>query len=198
MPSYPPALLASPERPPLPLTPACCGEQLFLVESGECFSAEINTSFRPGTIFGELALMYNSPRSCDIFCKRAARLWTLNRDDYRRIVAAGTKKQPTLRWEALQRAFYSHAGADGKLSVYELRSMLLEVFGIQLDHSDSTGTSLIEAMLDALDKDQSGDVDIDELHAAWRTWFGGPHTASNQPLAGVSANPILKSLTIES
>ena len=27
-------------------------------------------------------------------------------------------------------------------------------------------------MLQALDTDQSGDIDIDELRAAWRTWFG--------------------------
>lgn len=37
---------------------------------------------------------------------------------------------------------------------------------------DASGNCVVSSIVDALDSDGSGDVDIDELVAAWRAWFG--------------------------
>jgi len=151
------------------------GDKMYFVESGACKSTVGELIYRAGDLFGELALMYNSPRNSTVIAIEQTRLWALDRTTYRRIVASGggDASSSNLQWEAVERAFYAHAGDDRRLTVDELRGMLMELFGIELNHRDSTGQSVLDMMLDALDGDASGDVDIDELSAAWRTWFGG-------------------------
>jgi len=153
------------------------GDKVYIVESGQCriHNPQLGdpVTYGPGDVFGELALMFNAPRGANVTAITQARLWSLDRMAYRRIISGSSAQLPLLQWPTVERAFYQHAGSDLRLQLGELRSMLARLFRVELNHSDSTGQSAMDSMLDAIDTDRSGDIDIDELRAAWRTWFGG-------------------------
>ena len=70
---------------------------------------------------------------------------------------------------------FARADTDGtrKLSCSELSTLLVRLFGDEvLSAVDATGRRVVDSLLAALDTDGSGDVDLDELQAAWRAWFG--------------------------
>jgi hypothetical protein len=60
-----------------------------------------------------------------------------------------------------------------RLTVDELSNLLVKLFGEEvLTAVDADGKGVVPSLLAALDTDGSGDVDLDELEAAWRAWFG--------------------------
>jgi hypothetical protein len=62
---------------------------------------------------------------------------------------------------------------DRRLSIDELSNLLVKLFGKEvLTAVDVDGKCVVDSLLAALDTDGSGDVDLDELEAAWRAWFG--------------------------
>lgn len=62
---------------------------------------------------------------------------------------------------------------DRRLSIDELSNLLVKLFGKEvLTAVDVDGNCVVDSLLAALDTDGSGDVDLDELEAAWRAWFG--------------------------
>jgi CRP-like cAMP-binding protein len=66
------------------------GDFFYVVESGAFAitvkGASLSVAQR-GATFGELALVYNCPRTATITCKEAGRLWALDRVTFRRMVA---------------------------------------------------------------------------------------------------------------
>ena len=79
------------------------GDCLYIVESGEldCYKTMKNNqekflkTYVPGEAFGELALLYNSPRAATIKAKTSCVLWCLDRDTFNNIVkeSARLKRQ---------------------------------------------------------------------------------------------------------
>jgi cAMP-dependent protein kinase regulator len=66
------------------------GDYLFFVESGEleCSKGALGVIkiYGPGDVFGELALLYNSPRAATIVALQPSRLWKLDRTTFNKIV----------------------------------------------------------------------------------------------------------------
>lgn len=67
------------------------GEEFFVVDQGSFVftenGEEVGTSERGG-YFGELALIYNCPRTRSVIAKSDAKVWTLDRMTYRKIMAS--------------------------------------------------------------------------------------------------------------
>ena len=69
------------------------GDHFYLVDSGvyEVFLKQAEDSkavaqYEAGKSFGELALLYNSPRAATIKCKTAGTLWALERKAFRHVM----------------------------------------------------------------------------------------------------------------
>jgi len=79
------------------------GSQLFVVDDGELEvtinGAYIRTMTR-GSLLGELALLYDAPRSATVKCKTACSLWTLRREVFKTIqaVASSAAQIQRARW----------------------------------------------------------------------------------------------------
>ncbi|KAH3902796.1 probable cAMP-dependent protein kinase regulatory subunit [Saccharomycodes ludwigii] len=81
------------------------GDYFYIVENGtvEFFvnNEKVNTS-GPGSSFGELALMYNSPRAATVIAKTDCILWSLDRLTFRKILLGGSFKKRVLYDEFLK------------------------------------------------------------------------------------------------
>lgn len=65
------------------------GDNMYVIEDGEfevLYSDEVVATLGPGRSFGEHALMYNCPRNATVRAIRAARLWAIDRETFRRII----------------------------------------------------------------------------------------------------------------
>lgn len=77
------------------------GDYFYIVEYGtfECYISQNGapathvTSYGPGGSFGELALMYNSPRAATIIATSSGVLWALDRVTFRRILMENTAQR---------------------------------------------------------------------------------------------------------
>ncbi|KAK3275126.1 hypothetical protein CYMTET_16728 [Cymbomonas tetramitiformis] len=75
------------------------GDNFYIVESGECEvliskkggAVSSVASAGPGTSFGELALMYNSPRAATVKAKTDVKLWALDRQTFRATLSDSTR-----------------------------------------------------------------------------------------------------------
>jgi len=71
------------------------GDNFYVVESGSFdyeVDGEVVGEALPGASFGELALLYNSPRAATVIAREESKLWTLPRDNFRKIIAANANK----------------------------------------------------------------------------------------------------------
>ena len=74
------------------------GEHFYVVESGTCEiyvkmdknREEMVKICRTGDSFGELALMYGTPRAASIKCATDVKLWAIDRNSYRKIIMNNT------------------------------------------------------------------------------------------------------------
>jgi hypothetical protein len=74
------------------------GEHFYVVESGTCEiyvkmdknREEMVKVCRSGDSFGELALMYGTPRAASIKCASDMKLWAIDRNSYRKIIMNNT------------------------------------------------------------------------------------------------------------
>ncbi|KAH3665747.1 hypothetical protein OGAPHI_003935 [Ogataea philodendri] len=75
------------------------GDFFYVVERGSVDfyvnGQKVNSS-GPGSSFGELALMYNSPRAATAIAQSECILWALDRMTFRRILLEGTSKKRTM------------------------------------------------------------------------------------------------------
>lgn len=61
------------------------------------------TSIGEGGSFGELALIYGTPRAATVRARSALKLWGLDRDSYRRILMGSTIRKRRMYDEFLSR-----------------------------------------------------------------------------------------------
>ena len=99
------------------------GKELFVVDSGklECFKQlssspqpKLVKTYGPGDAFGELALLYNSPRAATIKAISACVLWVLDRNCFNHIV----KESATNKRERYE-SFLSHIELLENIDPYE-------------------------------------------------------------------------------
>ncbi|KAI9323764.1 cyclic nucleotide-binding-like protein [Dichotomocladium elegans] len=72
------------------------GDYFYIVEAGtlDCYINDQKVaSYGPGGSFGELALMYNSPRAATIVATSSGILWALDRITFRRILMENTSRK---------------------------------------------------------------------------------------------------------
>ncbi|KAL4499727.1 hypothetical protein ABPG72_017267 [Tetrahymena utriculariae] len=61
----------------------------FIIESGQVdiiINDEVKRTLNPGESFGELALLYNAPRSASIRCKGNCHFWAIDRNSFRKTI----------------------------------------------------------------------------------------------------------------
>ena len=62
-----------------------------------------STTIGEGASFGELALIYGTPRAADVRAKTDLKLWAIDRDSYRRILMGSTLKKRKMYDEFLRK-----------------------------------------------------------------------------------------------
>jgi len=66
------------------------GSMEIIIDKGNGGAPEVVGEINDGGAFGELALIYGTPRAATIKAKSAAHLWAIDRDTYRRILMGST------------------------------------------------------------------------------------------------------------
>ncbi|KAF8566918.1 hypothetical protein P879_03381 [Paragonimus westermani] len=93
------------------------GEYFYVIESGT-YDIFVNNepagSYNGTGSFGELALMYNTPRAATIICRQDGVLWTVDRYTFRRIVL-----QQAFRKRQMYETWLASVPLLGNLSAYE-------------------------------------------------------------------------------
>jgi len=82
------------------------GDNFYVIDSGEVdvfVNGEKVTSIKDGGSFGELALIYGTPRAATVKAKTDVKLWALDRDTYRRILMGSTIRKRKMYDELLSK-----------------------------------------------------------------------------------------------
>ena len=104
------------------------GDFFYVVEKGTVdylVNGKVVNTSSDGSSFGELALMYNSPRAATVVTKTECILWALDRMTFRRILLEGTAKR-----RSLYENFLKEVPVLQSLSSYE-RSKLADALTTQ-------------------------------------------------------------------
>lgn len=64
---------------------------------------DLVTTIQEGGSFGELALIYGTPRAATVLAKTDVKLWGIDRDSYRRILMGSTIRKRKMYEEFLSR-----------------------------------------------------------------------------------------------
>ncbi|XP_019959892.1 cAMP-dependent protein kinase type I-alpha regulatory subunit isoform X2 [Paralichthys olivaceus] len=82
------------------------GDNFYVVDQGEMdvyVNSELVTSISEGGSFGELALIYGTPRAATVRAKSNVKLWAIDRDSYRRILMGSTLRKRKMYEEFLSK-----------------------------------------------------------------------------------------------
>ncbi|XP_054733999.1 cAMP-dependent protein kinase type I regulatory subunit isoform X1 [Anastrepha obliqua] len=82
------------------------GDNFYVIDHGEVevfVNAELVTTIGEGGSFGELALIYGTPRAATVRAKTEVKLWGIDRDSYRRILMGSTIRKRKMYEEFLSR-----------------------------------------------------------------------------------------------
>jgi cGMP-dependent protein kinase len=85
------------------------GDLFFCLESGNAFATVNGTEvmrYESGGCFGELALIYNSPRAASVIATTACKLWTLDLRTFRYILATTSSSKMVTRCEFLKKCSF--------------------------------------------------------------------------------------------
>lgn len=80
------------------------GDQVYVLESGTVQvlvdGKEVMSTSDGGTLFGELALLYDAPRAASVITVTPARIWVLKASRFRKVMISGSKKalRERVRW----------------------------------------------------------------------------------------------------
>lgn len=100
------------------ITEGDTGDFLYVVESGQ-FSITVKGAVvgaaQRGACFGELALIYNCPRTATVSCATGGKLWALNRVTFRRLVARLQREQLSECKNALRKVTLLHPLTESQL-----------------------------------------------------------------------------------
>lgn len=92
------------------------GDNFYIIDEGEVevfLNGVSVTTIGEGGSFGELALIYGTPRAATVKAKTDCKLWAIDRDTYRRILMGST-----IRKRKLYEEFLSKVSILGKLFFY--------------------------------------------------------------------------------
>lgn len=98
------------------------GDLFFCLETGSAVASVNNKevfTYEPGGCFGELALIYNSPRAASVTAKTACKLWALDLKTFRYILATTSSSKMVKRCEFLKKCAFLDALSNeqiGKLA----------------------------------------------------------------------------------
>lgn len=82
------------------------GDNFYIIDSGEVdiyVNNKLVTTLGEGASFGELALIYGTPRAADVRAKTQLKLWAIDRDSYRRILMGSQIKKRRMYEEFLSK-----------------------------------------------------------------------------------------------
>uniref|UniRef100_A0A8D3EE99 cAMP-dependent protein kinase type I-alpha regulatory subunit n=1 Tax=Scophthalmus maximus TaxID=52904 RepID=A0A8D3EE99_SCOMX len=82
------------------------GDNFYVIDQGEMdvyVNSEWMTSISEGGSFGELALIYGTPRAATVRAKSNVKLWGIDRDSYRRILMGSTLRKRKMYEEFLSK-----------------------------------------------------------------------------------------------
>ncbi|XP_054285552.1 cAMP-dependent protein kinase type I regulatory subunit isoform X1 [Macrosteles quadrilineatus] len=82
------------------------GDNFYVIDQGEVevyVNSELVTTVGEGGSFGELALIYGTPRAATVRAKTDVKLWGIDRDSYRRILMGSTIRKRKMYEEFLSR-----------------------------------------------------------------------------------------------
>lgn len=82
------------------------GDNFYVIDQGEVeifVNGELATTIGEGGSFGELALIYGTPRAATVRAKTDVKLWGIDRDSYRRILMGSTIRKRKMYEEFLSR-----------------------------------------------------------------------------------------------
>ena len=86
------------------------GEDMFLIRSG-VFEAAVDgkriRTMHQGDHFGEIALLFEAPRTATVRCLEAGTLWRLNREDFLRAMTGNATSKAAMKAIANQRLAYA-------------------------------------------------------------------------------------------
>ena len=85
------------------------GDLFFCLETGTAFASVGESkvfTYEPGGCFGELALIYNSPRAASVTASTACKLWTLDLKTFRYILATTASSKMVTRCEFLKKCAF--------------------------------------------------------------------------------------------
>jgi len=92
------------------------GDNFYVIDQGEVeifVNGELATTIGEGGSFGELALIYGTPRAATVRAKTDVKLWGIDRDSYRRILMGST-----IRKRKMYEEFLSRVSILGKCCAY--------------------------------------------------------------------------------
>ncbi|KAJ7403607.1 hypothetical protein WISP_149907 [Willisornis vidua] len=96
------------------------GDNFYVIDQGEVdvyVNGEWVTSIGEGGSFGELALIYGTPRAATVKAKTDLKLWGIDRDSYRRILMGSTLRKRKMYEEFLSKvSILAHQEPDGSSS----------------------------------------------------------------------------------
>lgn len=94
------------------------GDNFYVIDQGEVeifVNGELATTIGEGGSFGELALIYGTPRAATVRAKTDVKLWGIDRDSYRRILMGSTIRKRKMYEEFLSRVSILGEFASPKL-----------------------------------------------------------------------------------
>jgi len=82
------------------------GDNFYIIDQGEVdiyVNKQLVSTIGEGASFGELALIYGTPRAADVRARSNLKLWAIDRDSYRRILMGSTQKKRKMYEEFLSK-----------------------------------------------------------------------------------------------
>lgn len=105
------------------------GDNFYVIDQGEVeifVNGELATTIGEGGSFGELALIYGTPRAATVRAKTDVKLWGIDRDSYRRILMGSTIRKRKMYEEFLSRV--SILGKFNSLRIFVPTTILRYTF----------------------------------------------------------------------
>lgn len=82
------------------------GDNFYIIDQGEVdiyVNKVLVSTIGEGASFGELALIYGTPRAADVRARTQLKVWAIDRDSYRRILMGSTQKKRKMYEEFLSK-----------------------------------------------------------------------------------------------
>ncbi len=116
------------------------GENFYVVERGslDIYLGEnkVGAPYAPGTSFGELALMYNTPRAATIKASTDCKLWVIDRSTYRGILVYNKYLRNKQYLELLKNVKIGEKSLEAIMSASELEQMAVALDKVTFQNNE--------------------------------------------------------------